>query len=91
MVASAFTQLIGGRQAGHECVADTRANHTRKACKRTLTERSLLRPYRHQQGCLSGMVDIQDTQAGALHARDHSDKCSGQHSSRQSLSFTIVR
>jgi hypothetical protein len=36
-VAFTFTHLVGGRETGHKCVAQTNKNRHRRSCKRTVT------------------------------------------------------
>jgi len=92
-VSFAFTQRVGGRKVGSNCVADTRANHRRKACKRTVTTGTL--PFAGHAGIntvvFQGRLRSKRFKPGAYKLIITATNSAGQQSSPQSLSFSIVR
>src|SRR5262249_17739612 len=90
----AFTQQAVGRKAGGKCVAQTKANRNKHACKRTVTRGTL---------AFSGHAGINRVSFQGRITRSEQlpigvytlviipTNAAGQHSSPKQLRFTIVK
>jgi streptogramin lyase len=93
-VSFAFTQQVAGRKVGRKCVAQTKANHPKRACSRTLT-RGTLPLTGHTgankvafQGRLSRSKKLQP---GTYTLVIVATNPGGQRSSPRQLTFTILK
>jgi CSLREA domain-containing protein len=93
-VSFAFTQQMGGRKVNGKCVAQTRKNHSKHTCKRTVT-RGALSFAGHAgknkvafQGRISHAVRLKP---GSYTLIITATNAAGQHSAPFRLGFTILR
>jgi hypothetical protein len=93
-VSFAFTQQMGGRKVNGKCVARTRKNHRKHACKRTVT-RGTLSVAGHAgknkvafQGRISHAARLKP---GSYTLVITATNVAGQRSASKQLSFTILR
>jgi hypothetical protein len=94
VVSFAFTQQVGGRKVNGKCIAQTRANRRRPACKRSVTQGTLT--FAGHSG--SNKVVFQGRLSrskrlplGAYAMRITALSPAGQRSAPRSLNFTIVK
>jgi hypothetical protein len=90
----AFTQRVGGRKVKGRCVAQTRKNHHKRVCKRTVTQ-GLLAFAGHDgtnkvsfQGRISHSKKLRP---GIYTLVITATNAAGQHSAAKQLSFTILK
>jgi hypothetical protein len=93
-VTFSFTQLVGGREDTHGCLAGTHANAQRKSCSYAVTRGTL--SFTGQDGTNSvlfmGRVShTEKLQPGRYTLVITATNTAGQKSAPQKLSFTIVR
>jgi hypothetical protein len=93
-VAFAFTQETTGRRIGRKCVAKTRKNATRKACKRTVTAGTL--SFTGHSGTNRVVFQGRISRSNKLKPGRYTlvitaTNAAGQTSAPQKLSFTIVK
>jgi len=93
-VSFTFTQRVGGREAKHKCVAQTKRNRTKHACERTVT-RGALSFTGHSgtskvsfQGRISHSLKLRPGTYTLLITAVNS---SGERSAPKQLTFTIVK
>ncbi|HUH80502.1 MAG TPA: fibronectin type III domain-containing protein [Solirubrobacteraceae bacterium] len=93
-VSFAFTQRVGGRKVNGKCVAQTRKNHSKHACKRTVTRGTL--SFTGHAG--KNKVSFQGRISHASRLKPGSytlvitaTNVAGQHSATTRLSFAVVQ
>jgi alpha-tubulin suppressor-like RCC1 family protein len=89
-----FTQTVAGRKVGHRCVAKTRHNAKRKACRRTVTPGTLILSGRSGADKIVFQGRISRTRKltpGRYTLVIMATNAAGQKSKPQKLNFTIVK
>jgi hypothetical protein len=93
-VSFAFTQLVGGRKVKGKCVAPTRRNRHRRACKRTVTPGTLAFAAHNGTNRVSFQGRVSASKKlglGHYTVVITATNAAGQRSTPQRLSFTIVK
>lgn len=91
-VSFAFTQQVGARKVNGKCVAQTRKNRRKRACRRTVTPGTL--SFTGHAGTnrvfFQGRASRSKLKPGSYTLVITATNAAGQHSSPKRLSFTIV-
>ncbi len=93
-VSFAFTQQVGGRKVKGKCVAQTKKNRRKSACKRTVTRGTLTFTGHTGMNKVSFQGRISHSKKlglGSYTLVMSATNAAGQHSSPRQLSFTIVK
>jgi hypothetical protein len=93
-VSFAFTQQVGGRKVKGKCVAQTKKNRRKSACKRTVTRGTLTFTGHTGMNRVSFQGRISHSKKlglGSYRLVMSATNAAGQHSSPRQLSFTIVK